>query len=131
MKQLSLDRWMIQMNHRNLPPSTDPTVVAETKPEESQNVITPSTTFPEEPSTPLPITPANKCILNIRCETILICENMKTLLNTDTGNASYVPENGWMYEANGVFPDVGCSRTLLQNGDIVQWPILRNGKIIF
>lgn len=30
-------------------------------------------------------------------------------------------ESGWMYAVNGWFPNYGCSRYQLQNGDVVEW----------
>jgi hypothetical protein len=31
------------------------------------------------------------------------------------------PESGWMYQVNGWYPNYGCSRYQLQDGDTVQW----------
>ncbi len=29
--------------------------------------------------------------------------------------------SGWMYSVNGWFPNYGCSRYALKDGDIVEW----------
>ena len=29
--------------------------------------------------------------------------------------------SGWMYKVNGVFPNYGCSKYTLKNGDVVEW----------
>lgn len=29
--------------------------------------------------------------------------------------------SGWMYKVNGVFPNYGCSKYVLKNGDIIEW----------
>lgn len=29
--------------------------------------------------------------------------------------------SGWMYKVNGVFPNYGCSKYALKNGDVVEW----------
>ena len=31
------------------------------------------------------------------------------------------PLSGWMYRVNGVFPNYGCSRYELQDGDVIEW----------
>ncbi len=31
------------------------------------------------------------------------------------------PLSGWMYTVNGVFPDYGCSKYVLKDGDVIQW----------
>lgn len=31
------------------------------------------------------------------------------------------PLSGWMYRVNGVFPDYGCSKYRLTDGDVVEW----------
>ena len=43
-------------------------------------------------------------------------EGINNLYEFDVGNLS-----GWMYQVNGWFPNYGCSRYQLQNGDIVEW----------
>ncbi len=43
-------------------------------------------------------------------------EGISNLYEFDVGELS-----GWMYEVNGWFPNYGCSRYLLQNGDIIEW----------
>ena len=29
--------------------------------------------------------------------------------------------SGWMYRVNGVFPNYGCSKYVLKDGDVVEW----------
>ena len=43
-------------------------------------------------------------------------EGIHNLYEFDVGNLS-----GWMYRVNGWFPNYGCSRYQLQNGDVVEW----------
>lgn len=43
-------------------------------------------------------------------------EGIGNLYEFDCGELS-----GWMYKVNGIFPNYGCSRYQLQNGDIVEW----------
>lgn len=43
-------------------------------------------------------------------------EGIQNLYEFDVGNLS-----GWMYKVNGWFPNYGCSRYALQNGDTVDW----------
>jgi len=43
-------------------------------------------------------------------------EGIGNLYEFDCGNLS-----GWMYNVNGWFPNYGCSRYVLQDGDTVQW----------
>ena len=43
-------------------------------------------------------------------------EGIANLYEFDAGNLS-----GWMYSVNGWFPNYGCSRYQLQNGDTIQW----------
>ncbi len=31
------------------------------------------------------------------------------------------PQSGWMYHVNGWFPNYGCSRYALQDGDVIYW----------
>lgn len=31
------------------------------------------------------------------------------------------PLSGWMYLVNGIFPDYGCSKYELQDGDVIEW----------
>jgi hypothetical protein len=31
------------------------------------------------------------------------------------------PLSGWMYTVNGVFPNYGCSKYELKNGDVIEW----------
>lgn len=31
------------------------------------------------------------------------------------------PLSGWMYKVNGVFPSYGCSKYVLQDGDVIEW----------
>ena len=43
-------------------------------------------------------------------------EGIANLYEFDAGDRS-----GWMYRVNGWFPNYGCSRYLLQDGDVVEW----------
>ena len=43
-------------------------------------------------------------------------EAINNLYEFDVGELS-----GWLYEVNGWFPNYGCSRYLLQPGDVVEW----------
>lgn len=43
-------------------------------------------------------------------------EGIHNLYEFDVGSLS-----GWMYSVNGWFPNYGCSRYALQNGDVVEW----------
>ena len=43
-------------------------------------------------------------------------EGIANLYEFDAGALS-----GWMYNVNGWFPNYGCSRYALQDGDVVQW----------
>lgn len=43
-------------------------------------------------------------------------EGINNLYEFDVGSLS-----GWMYSVNGWFPNYGCSRYALQNGDVVEW----------
>lgn len=43
-------------------------------------------------------------------------EGINNLYEFDCGELS-----GWMYKVNGWFPNYGCSRYQLQNGDVVEW----------
>ena len=43
-------------------------------------------------------------------------EGIHNLYEFDVGSLS-----GWMYSVNGWFPNYGCSRYALQNGDVVNW----------
>ena len=43
-------------------------------------------------------------------------EGIGNLYEFDCGNLS-----GWMYSVNGWFPNYGCSRYVLQDGDLVEW----------
>lgn len=43
-------------------------------------------------------------------------EGINNLYEFDVGEHS-----GWMYSVNGWFPNYGCSRYLLQDGDVVEW----------
>ena len=38
------------------------------------------------------------------------------LYEFDVGNKS-----GWMYKVNGWFPNYGCSRYQLKDGDVIEW----------
>lgn len=43
-------------------------------------------------------------------------EGIHNLYEFDGGELS-----GWMYKVNGWFPNYGCSRYLLQDGDVIEW----------
>lgn len=43
-------------------------------------------------------------------------EGIHNLYEFDCGNLS-----GWMYKVNGWFPNYGCSRYMLKNGDVIEW----------
>ena len=43
-------------------------------------------------------------------------EGINNLYEFDCGELS-----GWMYKVNGWFPNYGCSRYLLKNGDVIEW----------
>ena len=43
-------------------------------------------------------------------------EGIHNLYEFDVGGLS-----GWMYKVNGWFPNYGCSRYMLQDGDVVEW----------
>ena len=43
-------------------------------------------------------------------------EGINNLYEFDVGNLS-----GWMYRVNDWFPNYGCSRYLLQDGDVIEW----------
>ena len=43
-------------------------------------------------------------------------EGIANLYEFDVGSQS-----GWMYKVNGWFPNYGCSRYQLQNGDVIEW----------
>ena len=43
-------------------------------------------------------------------------EGIHNLYEFDCGSLS-----GWMYEVNGRYPNYGCSRYRLKNGDVVNW----------
>ena len=43
-------------------------------------------------------------------------EGINNLYEFDVGNLS-----GWMYQVNGWFPNYGCSRYQLKDGDVVEW----------
>ena len=49
-------------------------------------------------------------------ETETTVEGIHNLYEFDVGSLS-----GWMYSVNGWFPNYGCSRYALQNGDVVKW----------
>ena len=43
-------------------------------------------------------------------------EGINNLYEFDVGNLS-----GWMYRVNGWFPNYGCSRYQLKDGDVIEW----------
>ena len=43
-------------------------------------------------------------------------EGIHNLYEFDCGN-----ESGWMYRVNGWYPNYGCSRYQLAQGDVVEW----------
>ncbi|NLH01806.1 MAG: DUF4430 domain-containing protein [Clostridiales bacterium] len=43
-------------------------------------------------------------------------EGIGNLYEFDAGALS-----GWMYRVNGIFPNYGCSRYTLKNGDVIEW----------
>ena len=43
-------------------------------------------------------------------------EGIGNLYETDVGDLS-----GWMYSVNGWFPNYGCSRYALKDGDVIEW----------
>lgn len=43
-------------------------------------------------------------------------EGINNLYEFDVGNLS-----GWMYQVNGWFPNYGCSRYQLKDGDVIEW----------
>ena len=43
-------------------------------------------------------------------------EGINNLYEFDVGNTS-----GWMYKVNGWFPNYGCSRYQLKDGDVIEW----------
>ena len=43
-------------------------------------------------------------------------EGIHNLYEFDVGN-----ESGWMYSVNGWYPNYGCSRYALKDGDVVEW----------
>ena len=43
-------------------------------------------------------------------------EGIRNLYEFDVG-----AQSGWMYSVNGWFPNYGCSRYQLKNGDVVEW----------
>lgn len=43
-------------------------------------------------------------------------EGIGNLYEFDVGELS-----GWMYSVNGAFPNYGCSKYILQNGDTIRW----------
>ena len=43
-------------------------------------------------------------------------EGIGNLYEMDCG-----PQSGWMYRVNGQFPNYGCSRYILADGDRVEW----------
>ncbi|NLZ52509.1 MAG: DUF4430 domain-containing protein, partial [Thermoanaerobacteraceae bacterium] len=43
-------------------------------------------------------------------------EGINNLYEFDCGELS-----GWMYRVNGWFPNYGCSRYMLQEGDVIEW----------
>ena len=43
-------------------------------------------------------------------------EGIYNLYEFDVGDGS-----GWMYKVNDWFPNYGCSRYQLQNGDVIEW----------
>ncbi|MDO5332002.1 MAG: DUF4430 domain-containing protein [Bacillota bacterium] len=43
-------------------------------------------------------------------------EGIANLYEFDGGNLS-----GWMYSVNGVFPNYGCSKIYVHDGDVVEW----------
>ena len=43
-------------------------------------------------------------------------EGINNLYEFDCGNLS-----GWMYKVNDWFPNYGCSRYILQDGDVIEW----------
>ena len=43
-------------------------------------------------------------------------EGINNLYEFDGGELS-----GWMYKVNGWFPNYGCSRYLLNDGDVIEW----------
>lgn len=43
-------------------------------------------------------------------------EGIHNLYEFDCGDLS-----GWMYKVNGWFPNYGCSRYVLKNGDVIEW----------
>ena len=38
-----------------------------------------------------------------------------------TGTYDEVNTSGWMYKVNGWFPNYGCSRYQLKDGDVIEW----------
>lgn len=43
-------------------------------------------------------------------------QGINNIYEFDVGN-----ESGWMYEVNGWFPNYGCSRYQVQDGDVINW----------
>lgn len=43
-------------------------------------------------------------------------QGINNLYEFDVGN-----ESGWMYKVNGLFPNYGCSRYQVEDGDVICW----------
>ena len=49
-------------------------------------------------------------------------EGINNLYEFDAGRYS-----GWLYKVNGWYPNYGCSRYLLKDGDVVEWQYTCDG----
>ena len=58
-------------------------------------------------------------VSKIKCFELIIrhyIEGIHNLYEFDCGDLS-----GWMYKVNGWFPNYGCSRYQLKQGDVIEW----------
>ena len=56
-------------------------------------------------------------------ESDIFCESEPCFyIFLDCGN-----ESGWMYKVNGWFPNYGCSKYMLEDGDTIVWCYTCNG----
>lgn len=56
-----------------------------------------------------------ECVYSANYDSIYV-QGINQLYEFSCGELS-----GWMYKVNGVFPNYGCSKYTLKNGDVVEW----------
>lgn len=58
---------------------------------------------------------ATDCVYTVNYSSVYV-KGINQLYEFDCGELS-----GWMYKVNGVFPQYGCSKYVLKDGDEIQW----------